>query len=97
MQGVSTLSVESEALSDTMSTTSKHVKPDNADKAPSTLIIVGAGQRGQVSRAFLLVVKGNFDAQIYSKYALQHPDLVKVTAVADLSPFRRKVTARDHQ
>jgi hypothetical protein len=66
---------------------------------PKTLIIVGAGQRGQVSIHPSSIKAKNADQppQIYSTYATQHPSLIKVIGVADLSAFRRKVTAREHR
>nr|XP_031863753.1 uncharacterized protein CI109_001005 [Kwoniella shandongensis]KAA5530825.1 hypothetical protein CI109_001005 [Kwoniella shandongensis] len=47
---------------------------------PVSAIVVGAGMRGKV----------------YATYALQYPDLIKITAVADLSRFRRKQMAKAH-
>ncbi|ORY27922.1 hypothetical protein BCR39DRAFT_536807 [Naematelia encephala] len=47
---------------------------------PMKAIIVGAGMRGRV----------------YSNYALQYPELIKVVAVADPSRFRRRTMAKTH-
>ena len=49
-------------------------------KKPVTLAIVGAGMRGDA----------------YAKYALQHPDLAKVVAVAEPRQFQRDQMARTH-
>ena len=68
---------------------------NNGADAPKTIIVVGAGQRGQVSTARARL-HGGAKSQIYASYALQHPDLVRIIGVADLSKFRRKVIARDH-
>ncbi|GFZ45521.1 hypothetical protein JCM24511_03247 [Saitozyma sp. JCM 24511] len=46
-----------------------------------TIAVVGAGQRGQV----------------YASYALEHPELAKVIAVAEPRPHRRKVMSRAHK
>ncbi|WWD17686.1 hypothetical protein CI109_102127 [Kwoniella shandongensis] len=46
-----------------------------------TIAVVGAGQRGQV----------------YASYALEHPGLAKVVAVAEPRPHRRKVMSRAHK
>lgn len=72
---------------------------DMNGKGPKSLLIVGAGQRGMASstRLCIVVSKDLQVTQIYSQYALQHPDLIKIIGVADLSPFRRKVTARTHE
>ncbi|KAL1406703.1 hypothetical protein Q8F55_008409 [Vanrija albida] len=48
---------------------------------PVSIIILGGGQRGVV----------------YADYAVAHPDLVQVVAVADPRPLRRKLFARRHR
>ncbi|KAI5299400.1 hypothetical protein KEM56_003277 [Ascosphaera pollenicola] len=47
---------------------------------PVTIVVVGAGQRGQT----------------YAQYALDHPKLAKVIAVVEPRPHRRTVFSRDH-
>jgi len=49
-------------------------------KHPVTLAIVGAGKRGEA----------------YSQYALEHPDLAKVVAVAEPRPFQREQMVQTH-
>lgn len=51
------------------------------NKKPVTIIVLGGGQRGLT----------------YAHYAIQHPDLAKVVAVADPREHRRKLFARQHQ
>jgi hypothetical protein len=63
---------------------------------PVTLLIVGAGQRGQV-RSVILLVTLALNRQIYAEYCLQHPTEAKVVAVAEPRPHRRRVTSRAHK
>jgi hypothetical protein len=79
-------------------TMSNEEKTNGLDR-PKTLIIVGAGQRGQVSihPSSMKGKSADQPPQIYSSYATQHPSLIRVIGVADLSAFRRKVTAREHR
>jgi predicted dehydrogenase len=49
-------------------------------KKPVTLAVVGAGMRGTA----------------YAKYALEHPDLAKVVAVAEPRAFQREALAKAH-
>jgi predicted dehydrogenase len=50
------------------------------NQVPVTLAIVGAGKRGEA----------------YAHYALQHPDLAKVVAVAEPRPFQREQMVQAH-
>ncbi|KAK8866108.1 hypothetical protein IAR55_001259 [Kwoniella newhampshirensis] len=52
-----------------------------SEKKSVTIAVVGAGQRGQV----------------YASYALEHPELAKVVAVAEPRPHRRRVMSRAHK
>ncbi|KAK8850686.1 hypothetical protein IAR55_004606 [Kwoniella newhampshirensis] len=54
--------------------------PKTNGHRPVTTIVVGAGMRGKV----------------YATYALEYPHLIKITAVADPSIFRRKQMAKAH-
>lgn len=47
---------------------------------PVTVILIGAGHRGS----------------IYAEYALMHPDEMKILAVADSNPRRRRIIANKH-
>lgn len=47
---------------------------------PLTAVIVGAGHR----------------ARVYASYALEHPDELRVVAVADPNPLRREMVAAEH-
>ncbi|WVQ77019.1 hypothetical protein IAR50_006698 [Cryptococcus sp. DSM 104548] len=53
---------------------------EESAKRPVTMIVIGAGARGLV----------------YTSYALEHPDLAKVVAVAEPRTHRRKVMSRLH-
>lgn len=47
-----------------------------------TIAVVGAGQRGQYA---------------YGNYIKKHPGDAKITAVAELDPYRRRLMAQDHR
>lgn len=57
------------------------VHPSNPAGGPVTMVVIGAGQRGTV----------------YASYAIKHPELAKVVAVADPRQSRRKVFQTRHK
>lgn len=69
-----------------------------------TVAVIGAGQRGlvrlhQKSRRIRQEGrKRNADCRVkvYTSYALEHPELVKVVAIAEPRAHRRKVMSRLH-
>lgn len=80
---------------DGLSSTDGHA---NGASKPITIAVVGAGQRGQVRQIKMLsATRNEADSQIYASYALEHPELAKVVAVAEPRPHRRKVLSARHK
>jgi len=52
----------------------------SSTRLPTLAVLIGAGQRGRV----------------YSNYALDHPELLRVVALAEPHPLRRKEVAESH-
>jgi hypothetical protein len=62
-----------------------------------TMAVVGAGQRGLVSGALSDSVHSMTESQVYASFALEHPELAEVVAVAEPRLHRRRVLSRAHQ